>query len=533
MGSSAGIVYLVGAGPGDPGLLTRRGADVLARAEVVVYDHLANPGLLRLAPRGALLVCAGKSSGHCTLEQSQINDLLAEHASDGRTVVRLKGGDPFVFGRGGEEAEHLARLGVRFEVVPGVTAGIGAAAYAGIPVTHRAMASAVAFVTGHNDPEAAEERRTPDAGKAGLDWEALARFPGTLVVYMGVTRLPAIARTLLRHGKDPDTPAAVVQSGTTASQRVVTGSLATIAEEARRAAIRPPALLVVGQVVGRREAIAWFESLPLSGQRIVVTRPEGDAARSAAMLEAMGAEALIAPTIEVGPMPEGETGPLDAAISRLAEYDWLVFTSANGVRFFLDRLLAHGRDLRALGSLSLAAIGPATAAALESYHLRADLIPAEFRSEALAQALAERAAGCRILLARADRGRVVLREELSRLATVDQVAVYRNGDASVVPAAVLDRIAEGSVDWITLSSSAMAERLHGVLPEEARARIRGGYPRLASISPVTSGAIARLGWPVAAEASTYTWDGLVQAIVAVVSDGRQRPDLPPPVSAAP
>ncbi|WP_250846644.1 uroporphyrinogen-III C-methyltransferase [Aquisphaera insulae] len=515
MGSSTGIVYLVGAGPGDPGLLTRRGAQVLGMADVVIYDHLANARLLDLAPAGALVICAGKSSGHCTLHQSRINELLAEHAIAGRVVVRLKGGDPFVFGRGGEEAEYLSGCGVRFEIIPGVTAGIGATAYAGIPVTHRDLASAVAFVTGHSDPESAGASGSPESGRAPLDWEALARFPGTLIVYMGVTRLEAICRTLVRHGKDGETPAAVVESGTLAAQRVVVGTLADIAVKAAASAIRPPALLVVGTVVRRRDAIAWFESLPLSGLRIVVTRPAEDAQQSATMLEAMGAEVLLAPTIEVRPLPQAETGPLDAALARLGEFDWLVFTSSNGVRFFVEHLIASGRDLRALGSLQLAAIGPGTARALERYHLKADLIPSSFRSEALAQALAGRAAGQRILLARADRGRTVLSEELSRIAHVEQVAVYSNADAATIPPTVLDRISEGSVDWITVTSSAMAERLFGLLPEEARARIRDGHPRLASLSPVTSDTIRRLGWPVALEASTYTWDGLIGALIGM------------------
>jgi uroporphyrinogen III methyltransferase/synthase len=280
------------------------------------------------------------------------------------------------------------------------------------------------------------------------------------------------------------------------------------------AGLAPPALLVVGEVVRRRPALAWFEGLPLFGQRIVITRPADEADRSASALEALGAEVLVAPTVEIRPLDD--FGPLDDALGRLAEFDWLVFTSGNGVRHFFDRLEALGRDLRAVGLLKLAAIGPATAEALARYRLKADLVPESFRSEALADALRDRVAGRRVLLARADRGRVVLKDELERVAHVEQVPVYRNADAGSLPTAVIDRIAAGSVDWITLTSPAIADRLHSLLPEAAHARV-GREVRLASLSPVTSATIARLGWPVAVEANEYTWDGLVSALVARVT----------------
>lgn len=506
MGEPGGMVYLVGAGPGDPGLLTLRGRDALARAEVVVYDHLASPRLLDLAPAGALRIAAGKTIGHCTLSQGEINEVLVEHARLGRRVVRLKGGDPYVFGRGAEEAEHLRARGIPFRVVPGVTAALGATCYAGVPVTHRDAASAVAFVTGHDDPDA----------PGRLDWSALARFPGTLVVYMGMTRLPALCRTLIREGKPPGTPAAMIQSGTLPRQRAVVATLADLPDRVIEAGIGPPALLVVGDVVARRSGLSWFESLPLFGQRVVITRPIDEADRSAETLEALGAEVLSAPTVRI--LRLDDFGPLDDAIDRLGSFDWLAFTSANGVRHFLDRLGARGRDLRALGHLQLAAIGPATAEALAGFRLKADLVPASYRSEALAEALGPRVAGRRVLLVRADRGRTVLQDELGRIAHVEQVAAYRNVDAGSIPAEVLARIEAGSVDWITLTSSAIAERLHGLLSESARGRV-GPEIRLASLSPVTSSAVARLGWPVAVEAEEFTWDGLVGAIVARVSAG--------------
>jgi uroporphyrinogen III methyltransferase/synthase len=501
MGVTGGMVYLVGAGPGDPGLLTRRGAEVLARAEVVVYDHLASPRLLDLAPRGALRISAGKRLNHATMSQDEINRVLVEHARLGRRVVRLKGGDPFVFGRGGEEAEYLRAHGVAFQVIPGVTAGLGATSYAGIPVTHREGASAVAFVTGHDDP----------TRPGRLDWSSLARFPGTLVVYMGVTRLGSICRTLILEGKSPDTPAAIVQSGTLPSQKTVVGTLASLPELASLAGISPPALLVVGDVVARRSGLAWFEDLPLFGKRVVITRPSEEGERSVEALEALGAEALLAPMVRI--LPPESFEPLDDAIGRLDSFDWLVFSSGNGVRHFLDRIDALGLDLRALGRVKIAAIGSATAEALAGYRLKADLVPGSHRSEGLIEALTPEVLGRRVLLARADRGRAILQDELGRIAHVEQVTAYRNVDAESIPAEVLGRLEAGSVDWVTLTSPAIAERFHGLLTGSARGKI-GREVRLASLSPVTSAAIDRLGWPVAVEAKVHTWDGLIEAIAA-------------------
>jgi uroporphyrinogen III methyltransferase/synthase len=395
--------------------------------------------------------------------------------------------------------------------VPGVTAGVGATAYAGIPVTHRAAASAVAFVTGHGDPEAGPSPDNGHPAKPRLDWLALAKFPGTLVVYMGVTHLAAICRTLVKGGKAPATPCAVVQSGCLPSQRVAEGTLETIAEVVMKQKVRPPALLVVGDVVSHRESLAWYESLPLFGQRILVTRPADEAAAASTLLESLGAEVLLAPMVEIKPL--ADFGPLDEAIDRLASYQWLVFTSSNGVRHFLNRIFERGRDARALGHLKLAAIGPGTAKALAAYHLRADLVPEEFRSESLAEALSRAAAGQRVLLARADRGRTVLKDVLGQVADVDQVAVYRNVDAEALPVEILRRIEVGTIDWITLTSSAITARLHSLLPETARRQVDTAI-RLASLSPITSEAATALGWTVAAEAEVFTWEGLVEAMIA-------------------
>jgi uroporphyrinogen III methyltransferase/synthase len=486
---------------------------VLGLADVVIYDHLASSRLLQLAPPSALRICAGKSVGHCTLSQDEIQRHMIEHARAGRTVVRLKGGDPLIFGRGAEEAQALHAAGVPFEIVPGVTAAVGVTAYAGIAVTHRALASAVAFVTGHHDPEES------DTGLNQFDWGALARFPGTLVVYMGVTHLAAICRTLIRLGKPPEEPAAIVERGTLPSERCLTATLGTIAEEAKDANVSPPALLIIGPVVNLRHELAWHERLPLFGQRIVVTRPREHGRSASAVLDALGAEVLLAPTVEVRPI--SNPGPLDAAIDRLATYDWLVFTSANGVRFFVQRLVEQNRDLRAIGHMKLAAIGPATAHALAQLHLRPDLVPESYRSESLADVLGHVAGGRRILLARADRGRAVLKEELQKLADVDQVAVYHSGDVESLPEPVIERIQDGTVDWITLTSSAIAARLHDLLPESARRRL-GTEVRIASLSPVTSQTARDLGWTVAVEAAEFTWEGLIGALVDQVARDKAR-----------
>ncbi|QDV32962.1 uroporphyrinogen-III C-methyltransferase [Tautonia plasticadhaerens] len=503
-GPPVGLVTLVGAGPGDPGLLTRAGAEALGRADAVVYDQLVQSRLLDLARPGADRIFAGKSRGKCPVPQGEINALLVRLAREGKAVVRLKGGDPYVFGRGAEEAEYLHDAGVPFRIVPGVTAGVGATSYAGIPVTHREATSAVAFVTGHNEPGDPADR---------LDWPALARFPGTLVFYMGFRHLGSICSTLVGLGKPPGTPAALVCSGSTASQRTVSGRLADLPDRVENEGDRlgAPALLVVGDVVARRDRLRWFERLPLFGRVVLLIRPIGESDRSAADLERLGAEVLVAPTVQI--LPVGDAGPMDSAIARLDSFDWLVFTSGNGVSAFLDRIEALGRDLRALGHLKLAAIGPGTAEVLGRSRLRADLIPASFRSEGLAEALRPLVAGRRVLLARADRGRDLLREELGEVAEVEQVAAYRNADAEALPKTVVDRLERGEVDWITLTSSAIASRLHGLLPDRARQLVSSGSIRLASISPVTSEAARSLGWPVAAEASEHTWPGLVRALL--------------------
>jgi uroporphyrinogen III methyltransferase/synthase len=496
------LVSLVGAGPGNAALLTLRAIECLGNADLVLYDRLVPLQMLDHAPKAAERICVTELAPHHAERCVPIHRTMIDAARQGKRVVRLKGGDPFVFGRGGEEAQALREAGIPFEVVPGVTAALGAAACAGIPLTHRQYASAVAFVTGHENPAKSE----PD-----IDWAGLARFPGTLVVYMGLARLTTIAQTLITHGKAADAPAAVVQSCTTGEQYVVTAPLAEIAAAVAAAGIASPALAIIGDVVRLREHLAWFEQRPLFGKRVLVTRPRARAGSLAAQLEQLGAIPLLLPAIEIGPPADWQA--VDRAIAQLTGYRWLVFTSVNGVESFVGRLLQSGRDLRVLGGLKLAVIGPGTADALRGYHLEPDLSPAEFRSETLAAALKPLVVGQRVLLARADRGREVLYDELREVAEVDQVAVYSQVDAVQPDAEVLDALRRGEVDYVLLTSSNIARSLARLLDGQCQQWLRSGKTRIVSISPVTSAAIRELGWPVAAEATVYTMQGIIDSLV--------------------
>jgi uroporphyrinogen III methyltransferase/synthase len=500
-------VALVGAGPGHPGLLTLRAAELLARAEFVLYDRLVPEALLGRCPPTAQFMCVEQLPAEHAHRYPHIHATLIDAARRGLRVVRLKGGDPFVFGRGAEEAQALREAGIPFEVVPGVTAGLGATAFAGIPVTHRRHSSAVAFVTGHEYP-----------GKEGsrLDWSALAAFPGTLVFYMGVTRLASLAEALIGKGKPADTPAGLIQQGTTGRQRTVTATLATLAEAAAREGIRPPALVVVGEVVRLRDEVSWFERLPLFGKRVLVTRPRHQADAMAARVAELGGEAVLLPIVDV--LPPADYAEVDAAIERIGSYQWLVFTSVNGVSFFLGRLRSSGKDMRALAGAKLAAIGPATADALRGFHLEPDLVPEGFNSEGLAAALRDRVAGTRVLLARADRGLDLLREELGKVAAVEQVAVYRQVDEPAAGPA-LAMLRAGEIDVVSLTSSNIALGLAAALGEEGRGHVESGRTRLVSISPRTTAAARKCGLTVAAEADRYTTEGVLDAMVRLVSAG--------------
>ncbi len=483
-------VYLVGAGPGDPGLITVRGAEVLGRAEVVVYDRLVHPSLVDLAPAEAERVYVGKAPGHVEMDQDAINALLVQRGGDGRTVVRLKGGDPFVLGRGGEEAEALAAGRVPFEVVPGITSAIAAPAYAGVPVTHRGRATHFTVVTGHEDPA---------KGAADVDWEALARAGGTLVILMGADRVAEIASRLVAGGLAPDTPVAAVRNGTRPDQQTFRATLATVAD----APVEAPAAIVVGDVAALD--LAWFETRPLFGRRVVVTRAREQASELRSRLESLGADVVELPAIEIE--------PLDVAVPDLDEYAWLVFTSANGVAGFFERGLAPaGLDARALAGLRVAAIGPGTAAALAAYGVRPDLVPERFVAEALLDAFPPPAGAGGVLLARAEQARDVLPKGLEEKGyDVDVLAVYRTGPAEPDPTAV-ERVRRGDVDAITFTSSSTVTNLCdllGVVPDP--------QPLVASIGPVTSKTALERGLRVDVEADEHTIDGLVAALVDALS----------------
>lgn len=499
-------VFIVGAGPGHPGLLTLRAVECLAQADVVVYDKLVPLTLLRHAPPSAKKICvADLSASHCE-RYRPIRETLLQEARQGKRVVRLKGGDPFIFGRGGEEVEFLRDNGIRYEVVPGVTAAIGSSACAGFPLTHRDYASAVAFVTGHENP---------DKPETSVDWKVLAKFPGTLVVYMGLSRLAYIAKTLCKHGKPADTPAAVIHWGTTGHQRTVEAPLAELPEKVRQDGIVSPALIVIGSVVNLRSKLVWFEQRPLFDHRVLVTRPRQQAEDLAHRLELLGAVPYILPVVDIQPLEDWTE--VDRIIGDLASYDWLVFTSANGVRAFLRRLLEIGKDLRALGSLQLATIGPKTAEVLRSFHLQPDLMPETFRSEELAEALKSRVQDKRVLLARANRGRDVLPKELGKVADVHQLTVYNQVDRAE-ESDELDRLRCGEIDLVTLTSPGIARAFLSCLDETCRMRIANGDVKLVTISPVTSKEIHEIGLPVAGEATTYTTDGLIEAAVRLVKE---------------
>ena len=500
-----GKVYLVGAGPGDPGLITVRAVECLRRADMVFYDGLVNPLLLRYTAATAERTCRVNSVDGRALPQQEINRHLVEAALAGQTVVRLKGGDPYLFGRGTEEAAALVAAGIPYEVVPGVSAALAASVYAGISLTHREISSAVALITGHEDPTKAESQ---------LDYQALAQFPGTLVFYMGLHRLEAITQALMQSGKPPETLAAVISRGTGPQQRTVTGTLAEIAVRVRQADLHAPSLIIVGECVRLRESLQWFERRPLFGLKIGITRAEGQTWEVVDRVVELGGDPVLLPTIAI--LPPEDWGEVDHCLNRLDSYDWIVFTSSNGVRQLLGRLWQQGGDARRLGRAKLAAIGSGTAATLSEFHLHADLVPDSFRAEALAAAMRPLVEGRRVLWARASRGRDVLPNELRAAgAILDEVVVYQNVDFEELPAAVLADIEQGRLDWIGLSSPSIARNLAARLTDAGRAQI-GQRVKLASISPVTSAAAIEAGLVVSAEARTFTWDGILQAIVDAV-----------------
>lgn len=505
MSAKKGFVWLVGAGPGDPGLITVAGLARIAAADVIVYDRLANARLLESARPDAERIYVGKTPEHHTLTQDEINALLVKRGLAGQDVVRLKGGDPFVFGRGGEEAEALRAAGVPFAVVPGVTSAIAAAAYAGIPVTHRALASSFAVITGHEDP-------TKES--SSIDWAKIAGAADTLVFLMGIGNLDSIARQLVAQGRAAETPVAVVASGTLPEQRVVSGTLADIADRVAEAGIRPPAVTIVGEVARLRDELRWFDSpetRPLFGRRVLVTRSRDQASALSALLEAEGAAAIEMPTLAI--RETADPAATRQAIMALAggEYAWTIFTSANAVDIFFRHVAAAGRDARVFGgACRVAAIGPGTAEALAAHGLRADLVPERFVAEGLLEALAtENMQGARVLIPRAAIARDALPEGLrGRGATVAVLEMYRS-DAPEPDAEVLRALREGEIDVATFASSSTVHNLAAMLGSEL-APLRG--VTIASIGPITSEAVREHGLSVDVEAAAHTIPGLVAAL---------------------
>ena len=501
------IVYLVGAGPGDAGLLTLRGKECLERADFVLYDQLVSTRILDYAPADAEKMCVRELANSHPDRWPHINVKMIEEARKGKCVVRLKGGDPFIFGRGGEEVEALHEAGIPFEIVPGVTAALAAGAYLEIPLTHRSLSSAVAFITGHEQPGKPASR---------IDWKAIAEFPGTLVIYMGFSRLSSIVHELIRFGKPADTPAVAVSHASTGEQQTVGAPLEELDAAVRAAGLTTPALVMIGPVVGLRPAKSWFEARPLLGKRVLVTRPRHQAKEMMHQLDLLGAIPHLLSTIEI--IDPEDWAPVDAAqdAMRAGGFDWLVFTSANGVNKFFERLRERGQDLRALGSVKLAAIGTRTAEALRHFFLEPDLFPsAEMNSENLVALLRDRVAGQRILIAQADRGREVIREQLARVAHVETIAVYSQFDAVDSTSEVFDLLRRGEIDFATLTSPNIARAFLDACDETILGRLRRGEIRIVTNGPRISAAVIERGLPVAAESSEPTIAAMLDSLVAV------------------
>ncbi|MFC1661622.1 uroporphyrinogen-III C-methyltransferase [Gemmatimonadota bacterium] len=496
--TTLGTVFLVGAGPGDPGLLTVRAVQCLEQADLVLYDYLANPTLVEHAPEKAELIRLGRHDSGRSLSPEEITEVMVDAALEGRNVVRLKGGDPSIFARGGDEADACRAAGVPFEIVPGITSGLATAAFAEIPLTHFEDASAVALVTGHERDEKEESR---------LDYAALAAFPGTLVLYMGVKWAGRWSQALMEHGKPPNTPVAVVQWCSRARQQTVRCTLETVAEVIGEKGLRPPSLFVVGKVVDHAPTLSWFEERPLFGTSVLVAGSRRTASKLRDRLATLGAEVLTQPAIRVTEPPDW--APVDSALDRIREYDWLVFSSGNGVDYLIRRILERGGDARVLSPVKIAALGSGTAERLADYHLKADLAPEKVNVPSMAETLMAGAPGGALLLARASGDQPVLAEELEeRGAAVDQIAVYRTVEIEEPNQDVADALAAGEVSWITVTSSPTARSLVRVYGESLR------KSRIVSISPLTSASLQELGHEPEMEASPHTLEGMVDALLS-------------------
>lgn len=496
-------VYLLGAGPGDPGLLTLRAKEILEKADVVVYDALANASFLDYAKSGAEKIYVGKIADQHAMSQENINRLLVEKAKEGKDVARLKGGDPYIFGRGGEEAQELLAAGVEFEEVPGITSTIAAPAYAGIPLTHRDFSSSVTIVTGHENP---------DKKESSLDWPSLARSASTIVFVMGMKNLPMISKHLIDAGMKPDTPAALVYRGTTPMQRTLVSTIADLPERAVQEHFTNPSVIVVGGVCRLHESLDWFGKKPLLGRRIVVTRARAQASGLAALLAEQGADVLQCPTIRIQPL--ADQSALDGRLGSLASYKWVIFTSVNGVKVFWERLRLAGRDARALGPCLVAAIGPATAKELEKHGLYPDFVPPKYVAESVIEGLTARGGlkGAKILIPRAAKAREILPDALREQgADVDVVPVYETVPESSNRDEFLKALRAGEIDCITFGSSSTVENLLSLVPAEELKQ--HSEVRLACIGPVTARTLAGHGLACSVMPSEYTIPALVRSLI--------------------
>ncbi len=505
MKNKNGIVYLIGAGPGDPGLLTVKAKECIESADVVVYDYLASPFLLKYAKKNAQIIYVGKKGGDHTLSQDKINMLLVEKAKQGFDVARLKGGDPFVFGRGGEEAQMLLSHGVAYEVIPGVTSAIAAPAYAGIPVTHRDHTSFVSFITGHEDPTKKD---------SSMQWDVYAKSHATLVFLMGVKNLENIVTNLIHHGKNPDTPVALVRWGTTPRQQTVTGTLDNIVDRVNEAGLKSPAIIIIGEVVSLRDELSWFDRRPLFGKRIVITRARAQASSLVSMLSDLGADCIEIPTIKI--IPARDITPLKTSIKNIKSYDWLVFTSVNGVNFFFDTLFDMGLDARALGHLKLACIGPVTKKRLRDFGFETDILPETYRAESVVDAFADvRIKDKKILLPRAKKARAILPAELKKMgAEVEEVTAYETILDAEGKQELVSMLEQGKIDAITFTSSSTVSNFMALLEGSAdhRDRLLKNVVK-ASIGPITSDTARSLGIEPDIEAEEYTIAGLVNSLL--------------------
>ena len=514
MAEQCGRIILVGSGPGDPKLITVRGLEALREAEVLIYDYLAPKELLKEIPPQCEVIYVGKKAGSHTMPQEEINRLIVAKAKEGKLVVRLKGGDPFVFGRGGEEALEALAEGVEFEIVPGVTAGVAVPAYAGIPVTQRGINVAVTFVTGHEDPNKDE---------SAINWDALASSGATLVFYMGVGNLGKIAQRLQAGGRSATTPVAVIHRGTTMRQRTVSGTLEDIERVVAEEGIKPPSIIVVGDVVSLRGKLRWFEDRPLFGRKVIVTRSREQASDFSALLAGFGAEVIELPAIKIGPSPDPAT--VNRAIAMLTAYDWIVFTSVNGVYTFMEKVAASGGDVRSLGTARLCAIGPATAGALRAMGLKVDVVPETYVAEEVASALkvSDDLRGRKILLPRAEIARKVLPESLrAEGAEVDDVPVYSTvAESPENLDEVRSMLEAGQVDAVTFTSSSTVENFVDMAGESVVKAAAEAGTVIASIGPITADKASSFGFETNVMPQEYTIAGLGRALADYFSGKKQ------------